>query len=105
MNLSQAEWKQKHQASDKAIIIDVRTPEEWEEGVVAGAKLLNIFEASEFMTAVAEMDKTNEYFVYCRSGARSGQACQILKSQGISSAYNLTGGILEWEGQLTQPDK
>jgi len=39
-------------------------------------------------------------FVYCRSGARSAQACQIFKQQGIADCYNLLGGILEWEGEI-----
>jgi len=52
------------------------------------------------MNGLAALDSTKTYFVYCRSGARSAQACQLLKHHGISDCYNLLGGILEWKGQL-----
>jgi rhodanese-related sulfurtransferase len=52
------------------------------------------------MDGISSLDKTQSYFVYCRSGARSAQACQILKQQGIENCYNLLGGILEWKGEI-----
>lgn len=104
MNLSQEEWKSRAGEAENAVIIDVRTPEEWQEGIVAGARMLNIFDASKFMEEVNAMDRQAEYFLYCRSGARSGQACQILNSQGIEKAFNLEGGMLAWEGELSQPE-
>jgi rhodanese-related sulfurtransferase len=52
------------------------------------------------MDGMETLDKSQTYFVYCRSGARSAQACQIFKQQGIADCYNLLGGILEWEGEI-----
>jgi rhodanese-related sulfurtransferase len=48
------------------------------------------------------LDPSKNYYVYCRSGARSAQACQLMNQMGISSAYNLLGGYMEWEGDSAQ---
>jgi len=97
-NLNEQEWLMGYTADENAIIIDVRTPQEWNEGVIENAMLLNIFEAEAFMEKVATLDKSKNYYVYCRSGARSGQACQILNNNGIKKAHNLMGGIMSWTG-------
>jgi rhodanese-related sulfurtransferase len=52
------------------------------------------------MEGVNALDSSKTYFVYCRSGARSAQACQIFKLNGFDSCYNLLGGILEWQGEI-----
>ena len=101
-NLSQVEWRKRLAASADAVIIDVRTPEEWEEGIVPGAKKLNIFNAPLFMAEVDTLDRNKEYFIYCRSGGRSGQACQLLNSKGFEKTYNLAGGMMEWDGDLIE---
>ena len=51
-----------------------------------------------FMSQVAALDKAKPYFIYCRSGARSGQACALMSNQGFE-VYNLAGGIMGWSGQ------
>jgi rhodanese-related sulfurtransferase len=101
-NLSQAEWRKRLSESTDAVIIDVRTPEEWEEGIVPGAKKLNIFNAPVFMAEIETMERDKEYFMYCRSGGRSGQAGQIMASKGFDKVYNLNGGMMEWEGELIE---
>ena len=100
MDLSQHEWTtQQAQASD-SIILDVRTPEEYEAGHIINAQLLDIRDPQGFMSGMDELDKSQTYFVYCRSGARSAQACELFKQQGIENCYNLLGGILEGQGEL-----
>ena len=44
------------------------------------------------------LNKVLNYYVYCHSGIRSVQACQIMKTFGINNVYNLLGGISEWDG-------
>ncbi|MDG1761730.1 MAG: rhodanese-like domain-containing protein [Flavobacteriaceae bacterium] len=100
MDLSQESWTTKQTETEQSIIIDVRTPEEYNSGHLENAQLLNIREPQEFMNGLAALDSTKTYFIYCRSGARSAQACQLFKHHGISDCYNLLGGILEWKGQL-----
>lgn len=102
MDLTQQEWTAQQAENKESIILDVRTPEEYSEGHLIEATLLDIRNPQGFMDGVAELDVSKTYYVYCRSGARSAQACQILKSQGVSSCFNLLGGILEWEGETTR---
>ena len=104
MDLTQKEWKEKLQANASAMVIDVRTPEEWEEGIIPGARMQNIHDAHGFMDMLGELNKQGEYFLLCRSGGRSGQATMIMKSQGFQKVYNLLGGMTEWEGETVIPD-
>ena len=99
-NLDQKEWVSLMDETADAIILDVRTEEEYESGYIKGAQLIDIRQPQEFMDAIQALDKDKAYFVYCRSGARSGQACQLLGQLGIASAYNLDGGIMAWTGDV-----
>tara|TARA_S200000501_G_scaffold367971_1_gene405144 strand:- start:1336 stop:1650 length:315 start_codon:yes stop_codon:yes gene_type:complete len=100
MNLSQNQWVKKQKASSASIILDVRTHEEYVEGHLLDAKLLDIRNPVKFMEGISALDPSKNYYVYCRSGARSAQACQLLKQKGISNCYNLLGGIIEWKGEV-----
>lgn len=70
-------------------VLDVRTPAEYAEGHLAGAPNLDVL-APSFAARAADLPKNTTYFVYCRSGARSGQAAQILRQYG-HDAYNVGG--------------
>ncbi len=76
-----------------AVLLDVRTPAEFASGKVKGATNIDIYSPS-FGTAISKLDKNKTYFVYCRSGARSGQACNVMADQGFEKLYNLAGGIV-----------
>jgi rhodanese-related sulfurtransferase len=97
-DLSQEEWAEQLQNDDNAIILDVRTPEEVEEGIIPGSINIDIYLGQEFLEEVDKLDKSKNFYVYCRSGNRSGQACAIMNSIGIANAYNLEGGFMNWEG-------
>ncbi len=100
--LSQSDWKQESENNQDAIILDVRTDMEVAQGIIPGAKQINIQNASHFMDSVKELDTSKHYYVYCRSGGRSAQACMIMDSLGFEHTYNLVGGILDWEGDIVQ---
>jgi len=102
-NLTQAEWSAAI-TNENTVVLDVRTPNEWAEGIIENAVLINIMDAQSFMDAIEKLDKSKNYYVYCRSGARSGQACQVMNSIGINEANNLSGGILEWGGKTVLPN-
>ena len=102
-NLTQAEWSASI-PEENTVILDVRTPNEWAEGIIENAVLINILEPQSFMGEIEKLDKSKNYYVYCRSGARSGQACQVMNSIGITEANNLIGGILEWTGKTVLPN-
>ena len=55
-----------------------------------------------FIDEINSLDKNKSYYVYCRSGARSSQAVQLMRELGFNDTFNLLGGILEWEGEVLQ---
>lgn len=95
-NISQAEWQELTANNPDAIIIDVRTEGEFVSGQLENAINIDIFETGSFIHKIEAMDKSKEYFLYCRSGQRSANACRLLESSGISKVYNLSGGIMSW---------
>lgn len=100
-NLSQAEWREKLAQDKNAVVLDVRTwPELNEEGIIPNAIHLDIYMGRQFIDALNQLDKNKNYYVYCRSGNRSGQACSIMEQMGFKNAYNLLGGMLEWQGNV-----
>ncbi len=99
-DLDQETWLSRLEEDAQAVILDVRTEEEVEEGHIPNSLNIDIYKPQEFMDAIRELDPSKHYYVYCRSGNRSGQACALLKSIGIETAYNLKGGFQEWEGPV-----
>ncbi|KGY14290.1 sulfurtransferase [Vibrio tubiashii] len=74
-----------------ALIVDVRTPQEFSAGHLENA--IN-YPLSELNKHFANIDKNTQIVLYCRSGNRSGQAYQYLKSQGFTQLHN-AGGLTE----------
>mgnify|MGYP005823309189 FL=1 len=101
-DLSQEEWAEQLEKDDNAFILDVRTPEEVEEGYIPGSTNIDIYLGQEFVDELEKLDKSKNYYVYCRSGNRSGQACAIMNSIGFENAYNLEGGFMNWEGDTAE---
>lgn len=99
-NLSNEEWINMTATDDNKIILDVRTDEEVEEGIIPGAIQLDIYQPQKFMEGIQKMDASKNYYVYCRAGSRSVQACQIMKQSGLENLYNLTGGYSNWDGEV-----
>jgi rhodanese-related sulfurtransferase len=82
--------------SNTVQLVDVRTPQEYNEGHVKGA--LNICVTCEgFESNVTRLDKTKPVYVYCRSGHRSGNASKLLAKMGFKEIHDMEGGILAWE--------
>jgi rhodanese-related sulfurtransferase len=93
-NLSIEEFINGFQNDHNAVIIDVRTIEEEAEGLIPNSLNMNFMEPS-FPEKVMDLDKSKDYYVYCRSGGRSATACQFMEKQGLTS-FNLVGGIGAW---------
>ena len=102
MDLSQEEWTKQLASDDNAFILDVRTTDEIEEGIIPGAKNLDIYLGQGFLDGLEEFDKSKNFYVYCRSGNRSGHACAIMNSVGFENTYNLEGGFNSWEGEVAE---
>lgn len=103
-DLSQDEWVEQLNDDGKAVILDVRTEEEMEAGFIPGAKNIDIYKGQEFLDELEKLDKSKNYYVYCRSGARSAQACALMNQIKIDHAYNLKGGFMEWNGEVEFPE-
>ncbi len=104
MNISQEEWWEGAQQDENAVILDVRTQDEYNRGIIPGAVNLDIYMGQGFIDAVDALDKSKSYYVYCAAGARSGNACNVMSQLGFSTAYNLVGGISQWRGPVVQPE-
>lgn len=100
-SLSSAEFAAKLKQVASPIILDVRTPGEFREGFIAGARNMD-FHASNFLDQINSLDKNTAYFVYCLSGARSQAAANEMRKRGFKEVYDMKGGLLEWT-KLNQP--
>lgn len=91
--LSATEFIEKYLNTPNAVLLDVRTPSEFSDGHIDQA--INIdFQNTSFVSDIKKLDTTKSYFVYCRSGSRSGQAVSVMRSSGIEHIYELKGGLI-----------
>jgi len=77
-------------------LVDVRTPEEYENGHIKNAININYY-GKDFSDRINKLNKDKPIYVYCKSGARSGKSAIILKNLGFKTIYDLKGGILNWD--------
>jgi phage shock protein E len=80
------------------IILDVRTPREFNDGHIKGAKNINIADG-DFQSQIEKLNRDSTYFVYCRTGNRSGRAIRLMEQLDFKSIYHLQHGITEWVGE------
>lgn len=103
-DLTQEEWSEQLANDDNAVILDVRTDTEIADGIIPNAIHIDIYKGKEFIDRIEELDRSKNYYVYCRSGNRSGQACRIMEELGFENTYNLEGGMLEWQGEMADAE-
>lgn len=105
--LGAAAFSEKIGQTSGAIILDVRTPGEYEKEHIKSALNFNWNDPG-FAKQVAKMDKTEPVFVYCLSGGRSAAAAKSMREQGFKQVYEMEGGILKWKAAglplQTDPD-
>lgn len=98
-DLQQEDWTKMLSEDNNSVVLDVRTLEEVEElGVIPNAIHIDIFKGQGFIDEVKQLDTSKNYYVYCKAGGRSAQACAIMNQLGFSNAYNLLGGFINWKG-------
>jgi len=100
MNLNQEKWLSSINSSENSLIIDVRTQDEFNDGHIENSLNFNIYDAVKFIEEISKLDKQANIHVYCKSGVRSLQACEIIKGMGFSKVFNLIGGITEWKNKI-----
>ncbi len=90
MDLTTTEFKEKIK-SQPGKVIDVRTIDEYNQGHLKITDDQHDWMNGEFQDAVENLDKDNTYYLYCRTGNRSGQAAKMMKSEGFENVYNIGG--------------
>ncbi|MCF8716081.1 rhodanese-like domain-containing protein [Joostella atrarenae] len=101
-DLTQEEWVAELTKDTNAVVLDVRTEEEREEGYIPNSLNIDIYKGQGFLDEVGELDKSKNFYVYCRSGKRSAQACMLMNQLGFENTHNLLGGFMEWEGDVVE---
>jgi rhodanese-related sulfurtransferase len=86
---------QHNRGNEAFVIIDIRTPEGFNEGHIENAVNIDFYSAS-FKEDLEKLDKDKLYLIYCLSGNRSGKAIITMKELGYKEVYNLSVGIQEW---------
>ena len=81
---------------EEIVLIDVRTPGEFERGHIENSVNINIADRS-FKEEVGKLDRSEPVYVYCKVGGRSAKAASILREMGFEEVYDLEGGIRNWE--------
>lgn len=99
INLNAIEFSQKIQSDNSAVIIDVRTPQEFGDGHIPNSVLIDIYNPT-FQNKILELDKSKNYYIYCRSGNRSYHASVFMLAEGFASVQHLEEGIISWTEKL-----
>lgn len=81
---------------NKVSVLDVRTPEEFEEGHIKGAKNIDI-SSKDFVTQLDKLDKNKPVLVHCGAGGRSTRSLPTLEKLGFKEIYHLDGGLKDWK--------
>ncbi|MDP3880388.1 MAG: rhodanese-like domain-containing protein [Dehalococcoidales bacterium] len=77
------------------IIIDVRTPQEYNDGHIVGSVNIDFY-AADFRDRISALDRSKTYLIYCQSGNRSGQSRGMMVELGFEKIYDIGGGIVAW---------
>jgi len=87
-------WQQGEASPVPFMLLDVRTPEEYAEGHIAGATLIPVQVLAE---RLSEVPHDKQVYVYCHSGNRSARASKLLAEKGYTNIENIVGGIEAWK--------
>jgi rhodanese-related sulfurtransferase len=89
------QWKNTYDNNKDYVVIDVRTQQEFNEGHIENA--INIdFYSDNFEDQLNNLDKNENYLIYCRSGARSSKSLALMKDLEFNHVLDLSGGIVGW---------
>jgi len=98
-NLSPAETRDmlaKRSGDPDFVLLDVRTPKEFDAERIAGAVLVD-YKSPSFRDRIAKLDRKKSYLVYCRTGNRTNGAVKVMRELGFPKVYVFSGGITKWK--------
>ena len=87
------ELAEKNKGNQDFVILDVRTPEELQDGTIGNPVNIDLYDP-EFADKIGKLDKDKTYLVYCRSGSRSKAACGAMQHFGFKKIYEADRGIM-----------
>jgi phage shock protein E len=96
VNLDVAQAEKLLNTAKEVVVLDVRTPKEFNAGHIHGATNVD-FQADDFEQKLAKLDKNKSYLVHCAVGGRSAKARDKMKEMNFKSIFHLDGGIKAWE--------
>ncbi len=85
----------RHRGDADVVLLDIRTPGEYESGHIDGAVLMDYY-AHDFADRIKALDWDKTYLIYCRSGNRSGRSLTIFRHLGFTRTFHLDTGIKGW---------
>jgi thioredoxin len=92
------EFSSKISSEKNLNLVDVRTPDEFKDGFIKGAKNID-WNSSNFEGELDKLDRSAPLYLYCLSGGRSGNAMRKAKEMGFKKIFGLTGGIMAWRAE------
>ena len=93
-NIEQEEFAKLN--TEQIQLLDVRTPDEVNQGIIKGAITVNFYDEDFAKKATSKFDKEKPLYIYCAAGGRSSKASSQLVLEGFRDVYNLRGGYKEW---------
>lgn len=78
------------------VLLDVRTPEEFNDGNIPNSINLDV-QSRDFDSLIKSLDKEKIYYVYCQAGGRSAKACAVLEDAGFQKVVNLKDGYKNYQ--------
>lgn len=97
-DVSVEQFDQLRTTDKKMVVLDVRTPEEFAQGHIPGARLLD-FHSPKFAEELAKLPKDQSYLVHCAAGVRSTKTCEQMHRLGFAHMVNLKGGFRAWQAE------
>ncbi|GAB3832358.1 rhodanese-like domain-containing protein [Pontibacter rugosus] len=102
VNLNATEVKQLLASEQDIIVLDVRTPYEFQDGHLEGAVNID-YTSPDFEQEIAKLDTAATYLLYCKSGNRSSRATAVMKRNSFNNLYNATVGFDALQAAGVQP--
>ena len=99
MDLEQDKWKNGLENDSDALILDVRTAEEFDTSRIPNSINIDFYNPEIFLQEIGKLSKEKSYYIYSRTVVRSANSCHLMKELGFVNTYNLIGGIVDWKGE------